>query len=295
LAKITPQMFADGYAGVFAGDELWQSLPVSSTTLFPWDEDSTYIRLPPFVALTEPAQSIAGFSGARVLALLGDSITTDHISPAGSIRPDSPAGLYLQRHGVQPNDFNSYGSRRGNHQVMMRGTFANVRLHNEMISEQEGGLTRHQPSQTIMTIFDAAERYAIEKVPLVIIAGKEYGAGSSRDWAAKGPKLLGVRAILAESFERIHRSNLVGMGIFPLQFLDGATRKSLGLDGSERIDLLPAMQIEAQQRLLLRIHRADGRSFELPVLSRIDTADEVVSFSQQGLLNDVLRRLLVED
>jgi aconitate hydratase len=295
LAKITPQMFADAYAGVFSGDPEWQGLPVTSSPLFPWDGDSTYIRLPPFVALTEPATGIAGFSGARVLALLGDSITTDHISPAGNIRPDSPAGVYLQKHWVKPADFNSYGSRRGNHQVMVRGTFANVRLHNELIPEREGGFTRYQPSQEMMTIFAAAERYALEKVPLLVIAGQEYGAGSSRDWAAKGPKLLGVRAILAESFERIHRSNLVGMGIFPLQFLDGASRKSLGLDGSEEIDLLPASKIEAKQRLLLRIHRSNGQTFELPVLSRIDTADEVVSFAQQGLLNDVLRRLLVED
>ena len=295
LAKITPQMFADAYAGVFSGDPEWQALSVSSSILFPWDGDSTYIRLPPFVALTEPATGVAGFSGARILALLGDSITTDHISPAGNIRPDSPAGLYLQEHGVKPDDFNSYGARRGNHQVMVRGTFANVRLHNEMSSEREGGFTRYQPSQEMMTIFAAAERYALEKVPLLVIAGKEYGSGSSRDWAAKGPKLLGVRAILAESFERIHRSNLVGMGIFPLEFLDGASRKSLGLDGSERIDLLPAPSIEPRQRLLLRIQRVDGRTFELPVLSRIDTADEVVSFAQQGLLNDVLRRLLVED
>ena len=295
LAKITPQMFSDGYAGVFSGDADWQGLPVTSSTLFPWDGDSTYIRLPPFVALTEPATGIAGFSGARVLALLGDSITTDHISPAGNIRPDSPAGVYLQKHWVKPPDFNSYGSRRGNYQVMMRGTFANIRLHNEMISEREGGFTRHQPSQEMMTIFAAAERYALEKVPLLIIAGKEYGSGSSRDWAAKGPKLLGVRAILAESFEKIHRSNLVGMKIFPLQFIDGASRRSLGLDGSERIDLLPAASIEPRQRLLLRIQRADGETFELPVLSRIDTADEVVSFAQEGLLNDVLRRLLVED
>lgn len=295
LAKITPQMFSDGYAGVFNGDAAWQGLPVTSSTLFPWDGDSTYIRLPPFVALTEPATTVVGFSDARVLALLGDSITTDHISPAGNIRPDSPTGVYLQKHWVKPADFNSYGSRRGNHQVMMRGTFANVRLHNEMISEREGGFTRHQPSQEMMTIFTAAERYALEKVPLLVIAGKEYGSGSSRDWAAKGPKLLGVRAILAESFERIHRSNLVGMGIFPLQFLDGASRRSLGLDGSERIDLLPAPAIEPRQRLLLRIQRAGGETFELPVLSRIDTADEVVSFAQGGLLNDVLRRLLVED
>lgn len=295
LAKITPQMFADGYARVFSGDEEWQSLPVTASTLFPWDGDSTYIRLPPFVTLTEPASGIAGFSGARVLALLGDSITTDHISPAGSIRPESPAGVYLQKHWVKPNDFNSYGSRRGNHQVMVRGTFANVRLHNEMISEREGGFTRHQPSHEIMTIFDASERYAADKVPLMVIAGKEYGAGSSRDWAAKGPKLLGVRAILAESFERIHRSNLVGMGIFPLQFLDGANRQMLGLDGSEQIDLLPATKIEPRQQLLLRVHRSDGTVFGVPVLCRIDTADEVVSFAQQGLLNDVLRRLLVED
>jgi aconitate hydratase len=178
---------------------------------------------------------------------------------------------------------------------MVRGTFANVRLHNEMIREREGGFTRHQPSQEIMTIFDAAERYALEQVPLLVIAGKEYGAGSSRDWAAKGPKLLGVRALLAESFERIHRSNLVGMGIFPLQFLDGASRKSLALDGSERIDLLPTPKIAAKQRLLLRIQRVSGESFLLPVLCRIDTADEVVAFSRQGLLNDVLRRLLMED
>lgn len=295
LAKISPQMFADAYAEVFSGDLKWQSLPVSSSTLFPWDGDSTYIRHPPFVELTEPATTSAPFSGGRVLALLGDSITTDHISPAGTIRPESPAGVYLQNHWVKPEDFNSYGSRRGNHQVMVRGTFANVRLHNEMNREREGGYTRYQPSNKIMTIFAAAELYAAENIPLLVIAGKEFGSGSSRDWAAKGMKLLGVRAVLAESFERIHRSNLVGMGIFPLQFVDGDSRITLGLDGTETIDLLPAPQLAPRQRLLLRIRRGDGQSLDLPVLCRIDTADEVVSFAQQGLLNDVLRRLLVED
>ncbi len=223
--------------------------------------------------------------------MLGDSITTDHISPAGSIRPDSPAGRYLQEHGVAPAEFNSYGSRRGNHEVMMRGTFANIRLKNELAKGREGGFTRHMPDGEETTIFDAAMRYRQEGVPLVIVAGKEYGTGSSRDWAAKGTLLLGVKAVLAESFERIHRSNLVGMGVLPLQFIAGASRQSIGFDGSEILDLPGGEALRPGQELTLRIHRADGSSSAVQVLSRLDTANEISYFVNGGILNYVLQRL----
>jgi aconitate hydratase len=231
---LRPEMFTRQYAQVFTGDQRWRSLPVPAAEKFAWDPSSTYVRHPPFFdGLPTRPGPLAGIEGTRVLALLGDSVTTDHISPAGAIRPDSPAGRYLIDRGVQPRDFNSYGSRRGNHEVMIRGTFANIRLRNRLAPGTEGGLTRHLPSGEQMTIFDAAQRYAADGVPLLVIAGKEYGSGSSRDWAAKGTALLGVRAVIAASYERIHRSNLIGMGVLPLQFAGGQDATTLDLTGAE--------------------------------------------------------------
>jgi aconitate hydratase len=236
-SAITSEMFRKSYGEVYAGDERWRGLPVPKGETYAWEKDSTYIRQAPyFDGMTLKPSAVEDIKGARVLAVLGDSVTTDHISPAGSIKKDGPAGKYLIAHGVQPADFNSYGSRRGNHEVMVRGTFANVRLRNKMVNT-EGGFTRHLPDGAEMSIFDASEKYHAEKVPLVILAGKEYGSGSSRDWAAKGPRLLGVRAVIAESYERIHRSNLVGMGILPLQFLPGENAETLKLTGEEVFEI----------------------------------------------------------
>ncbi|MCP3175791.1 aconitate hydratase AcnA [Desulfuromonas sp. KJ2020] len=293
VEKVTAEMFHQEYADVFRGEESWRTLPVPEGKTFAWDPDSTYVKEPPFFLDVEQEHGEAAFAGARILALLGDTITTDHISPAGSIRADSPAGEYLQQHGVKAADFNSYGSRRGNHEVMMRGTFANIRLRNEMVPQREGGYTRHIPSGEEMSLYDAAMRYGEEGTPLVIIAGAEYGTGSSRDWAAKGSRLLGIRAIIAESFERIHRSNLVGMGVLPLQFEPGVTRVTLGLDGSEQVDLLPpAGDLRPGMTLQLVIRRQDGGQQEVAVRCRIDTADEIAYFHSGGILHHVLRRLL---
>jgi len=240
-------------------------------------------------------QALTEIRGARVLAILGDSITTDHISPAGSIKKDGPAGQYLTAHGVPYEEFNSYGARRGNHEVMMRGTFANIRLRNEMVPGSEGGITRHLPDGAVMSIYDAAMRYQAEGIALVIVAGKEYGAGSSRDWAAKGPKLLGIRAVLAESFERIHRSNLVGMDVLPLQFKEGMTRKSLGLTGEEIFDIGGfALGIKPGMELAVSLKRPDGRVESFGAICRIDTLDEVEYFRHGGILSYVLRRLRAE-
>jgi len=236
VSKITGQMFHDTYKQIFTGSSEWQDMQIPQSETYTWQDDSTYIQHPPFFENMEiEPKKISNIHHARILVLFGDSITTDHISPAGSIKADSPAGKYLQSKGVAIKDFNSYGARRGNHEVMMRGTFANIRIRNEMIPGVEGGFTKHIPSGEIMPIYDAAMRYKAENTPLVIIAGKEYGTGSSRDWAAKGPKLQGVRVVIAESFERIHRSNLIGMGILPLAFANGMNRKSLKLDGGEII------------------------------------------------------------
>jgi len=294
VKMVSAAMFRDKYADVFSGDKAWQSLEVPEEKTYAWDLDSTYVREPSFFELREdPEQGLSGFSGARVLALLGDSITTDHISPAGAILASSPAGTYLQEHDVKPLDFNSYGSRRGNHEVMVRGTFANIRIRNEMVPGTEGGFTRHVPSGNEMSIYDAAVKYAEEDTPLVVVAGKEYGTGSSRDWAAKGTLLLGVKAVIAESYERIHRSNLIGMGILPLQFKGGDTRSSLGLDGSETFDLHGQSEpLQPGQDIRLTIHRADGSSTDLTVASRIDTANEVQYFLSGGILNFVLRNLM---
>jgi len=294
VQMVSADMFREKYADVFSGEESWRQLPVPEGQTYAWDDDSTYVKEPSFFEVRQAVPNcLTGFSGARLLALLGDSITTDHISPAGSILASSPAGIYLRERGVSPADFNSYGSRRGNHEIMMRGTFANIRLKNELVAGVEGGLTRELPDGGQATIFDAAVKYAAKGTPLVIVAGKEYGTGSSRDWAAKGTLLLGVRAVVAESFERIHRSNLVGMGILPLQFKAGDDRKTLGLDGSETFDLIGQdSPIEPGQDITLRLNRADGSRQELEVTCRIDTANEVQYFLSGGILNYVLRNLV---
>jgi aconitate hydratase len=293
-------MFHKEYGEVFTGDEHWKALPVPMGDLFKWEPDSTYVRHPPYFesmsAQPEPVQDIRG---ARVLAVLGNSITTDHISPAGSIKQSGPAGKYLIEHGVGPSDFNSYGSRRGNHEVMVRGTFANVRLRNLLAPGTEGGVTRHLPDGTEMSIFDAAMQYEQEQIPLLILAGKEYGSGSSRDWAAKGPKLLGVRAVIAESYERIHRSNLVGMGILPLQFKAGENVESLGLTGEEVYDLegLPALLATGQvsgKTLTVRAKGADGTEKVFQAVVRIDTPQEIRYYQHGGILTYVLRQLLAQ-
>ncbi len=295
VAKVDTAMFHKEYAEVFAGDEQWQAIAVPQAATYVWQDDSTYIQHPPFFeGISGPPPAIVDVHGARVLALLGDSVTTDHISPAGNIKADSPAGRYLREKGVEPQDFNSYGSRRGNHEVMMRGTFANIRIRNEMLGGEEGGNTVHVPSGEKLAIYDAAMRYRDEGTPLVIIAGQEYGTGSSRDWAAKGTNLLGVKAVLAESFERIHRSNLVGMGVLPLQFSAGQDRKQLALTGRERIDItgLDGAHLEPRMSLHLRITREDGSAETIAVLCRIDTLNEVEYFKAGGILHYVLRQLI---
>ena len=295
---VRPNMFEKVYADVYSGDAQWQSLDVPEGDLFAWDPNSTYVKHPPyFEGMGKEPPPVAPISGARVLALLGDSITTDHISPAGSIKADSPAGKYLQEHGVKKEDFNSYGSRRGNHEVMVRGTFANVRLRNQLAPGTEGGWTRHLPSGDVMSIFDASVKYAAEGVPLFVIAGKEYGSGSSRDWAAKGPKLLGVRAVLAESYERIHRSNLVGMGILPLQFKAGDSAASLGLTGEEVLEVVGLPELldsgfSGGRDVTVKAKAPDGATKELRATVRIDTPQEVLYYKHGGILPYVLRQLL---
>ncbi|HUF47544.1 MAG TPA: aconitate hydratase AcnA [Vicinamibacterales bacterium] len=291
LSAVSAQMFRRQYASVFDGDERWRALPVPDGEQFTWDEASTYVRRPPFLEgiAREPAAP-APVRGARVLALLGDSITTDHISPAGAIKADSPAGAYLMAHGVAPADFNSYGARRGNHEVMMRGTFANVRLRNRLAPGTEGGVTTYLPDGDVMPIFDAAMRYLATGVPLVVLAGQEYGSGSSRDWAAKGTLLLGVRAVIAESFERIHRSNLVNMGVLPLQFPAGESAASLGLTGREVIDL-QADTVTPRGHMPVTARGEDGVVRTFDVIVRIDTPDELTAYQHGGILPYVLRRL----
>lgn len=294
VGKVNHQMFSEQYADVFTGTTDWQAIPIPESKTYGWQMDSTYIQHPPFFSDMQTApEKIHEIKGMRILALLGDSITTDHISPAGSIKKDSPAGKYLLAKGVSVQDFNSLGARRGNHEVMMRGTFANIRIKNEMVPGVEGGITKYIPTGDIMPIYDAAMAYQKEHIPLIVIAGKEYGTGSSRDWAAKGPKLLGVRAVLAESFERIHRSNLIGMGVLPLEFKDGATRKSLNLTGHETIDVIGLTdQIKPHATLTAVIHRPEGTKTEIPVLCRIDTLNEVEYYRHGGILQYVLRGML---
>ncbi|MGH3557247.1 MAG: aconitate hydratase, partial [Mycobacterium sp.] len=286
------EMFTNSYADVFAGDERWGSLPVPEGGTFAWDRDSTYVRKPPyFDGMGREPEPVADITGARVLAKLGDSVTTDHISPAGSIRVDSPAGKYLSEHGIERRDFNSYGSRRGNHEVMIRGTFANIRLRNQLAPGTEGGWTRDftQAGGPVTTIYDASVNYAQAGTPLVILAGKEYGSGSSRDWAAKGTLLLGVRAVLAVSYERIHRSNLIGMGVLPLQFPDGQNADSLGLTGTETFDITRVTALT--DSIPDTVHVRAGE-VEFDAVVRIDTPGEADYYRNGGIMQYVLRQLL---
>jgi aconitate hydratase len=292
LGSVKSEFFKQQYANVFAGDDRWQSLNVPAGDRFDWDNDSTYVRKPPFVeGITKDPAPLTDIRNARVLAILGDSVTTDHISPAGSIPRDSPAGQYLIAQGVQPADFNSYGARRGNHEVMMRGTFANIRLRNLLAPGTEGGWTLHLPDGEQMTIYDASMRYQKETVPLVVLAGKEYGSGSSRDWAAKGTLLLGVRAVIAESFERIHRSNLVNMGVLPLEFKAGESVSALKLTGHEAYDIALA-DLKPRATVNVRVQPPQGSAYVIEAVVRIDTPEELTSFRHGGILPYVLRQLV---
>jgi aconitate hydratase len=291
--SIDRAMFESVYAHVFDGDEEWKKLKVPTGDLYAWDDKSTYVKHPPyFEGMGKEPSEIGDIKDARVLAVLGDSITTDHISPAGNIKKNGPAGQYLVERGVQVADFNSYGSRRGNDETMVRGTFANVRLRNQLAPGTEGGVTRHLPSGDAMSIFDASVRYEKEKVALVILAGKEYGSGSSRDWAAKGPKLLGVRAVIAESYERIHRSNLVGMGILPLEYSAGDTAQSLGLTGEEVFSIEGLATAIPQRKVTVKAKNAAGRVVEFTATIRIDTPQKREYYRHSGILQYVLRQLL---
>jgi aconitate hydratase len=295
--SVTPAMFRSRYADVFSGGAPWKKIRVDKGKTYRWDDQSTYVKNPPFFeGMRDKPEAIADIRGGRILGIFADSITTDHISPAGSIKRDSPAGRYLMEHGVQPADFNSYGARRGNHEVMMRGTFANIRIKNEMLGGKEGGNTlyyRNGGAGEEMSIYDAAMKYQAEDVPTIVVAGKEYGAGSSRDYAAKGPRLLGVRAVIAESYERIHRSNLVGMGVLPLEFADGKGRRDYGLTGQETIDIPVKEGASAtRKRVIARLTYPDGRSIDLPLIARVDTVDEIAYFKSGGILHHVLRNLL---
>ncbi len=294
VEKVKTDMFRKEYGEVFEGDDTWKSIQVPDSKVYDWSDNSTYIQHPPFFeGMGEQPEPIEDIRDASILALLGDSVTTDHISPAGSFKADTPAGKYLQEHGVEPKDFNSYGSRRGNHEVMMRGTFANVRIRNEMLEGVEGGFTKFVPTGEQMAIYDAAMKYQEQGTPLVVIAGKEYGTGSSRDWAAKGTRLLGVRAVVAESYERIHRSNLIGMGVMPLQFPEGADRKSLKLTGEETISIEGLSgDIKPGQTLTMTVKYKDGSTDTCELISRIDTANEAVYFEHGGILHYVVRQML---
>jgi len=288
---VAAEMFTRDYADVFTGDERWQELDVQPGDTFAWADDSTYVRHPPyFEGMQRQPSPVTDIHGARVLAKLGDSVTTDHISPAGAIKTDSPAGRYLTEHGVQRADFNSYGSRRGNHEVMIRGTFANIRLRNELAPGTEGGVTIKLPEGEQMPIYDASRKYIDEGTPLIVLGGKEYGSGSSRDWAAKGTALLGARAVLVESFERIHRSNLIGMGVLPLQFKPGETAESLGLTGHEVFDVIGVEAMNSGQTPREVTVRADGKEFTAIV--RIDTPGEAEYYRHGGIMQFVLRSLL---
>jgi aconitate hydratase len=290
---VRAEMFTAGYADVFAGDEHWRGLDIPTGQRFAWDESSTYVRRPPyFDGMSRNLEPMHDISGARVLALLGDSVTTDHISPAGSIKADSPAGHYLTEHGVERRDFNSYGSRRGNHEVMIRGTFANIRLRNQLVPGGEGGVTTHLPTGEQMSIYDAATAYATDEVPLIVIAGAEYGSGSSRDWAAKGTMLLGVKAVLATSYERIHRSNLIGMGVLPLQFAAGESAQSLGLTGRETYSItgFEGSENAVPREVTVRVEQ-NGRERGFTADVRIDTPAEAEYYRHGGILQYVLRQL----
>ena len=295
--NITREMFKSRYADVFKGDTNWQGIASGAGLTYGWDGQSTYVQNPPYFTTISPTpRSISDIKNARILALFGDKITTDHISPAGSIKAASPAGKYLIENGVKPADFNQYGTRRGNHEVMMRGTFANIRIKNHMVKDDagnvvEGGFTIHHPSGERMAIYDAAQRYALEEVPLVVFAGVEYGNGSSRDWAAKGTNLLGVKAVVAQSFERIHRSNLVGMGVLPFTFEDGTSWQTIGLKGDETVSILGLANVKPRQKMEAEVTRPDGSTFKVPLLCRIDTLDEIEYYKNGGILQYVLRNL----
>ena len=289
---ITPAMFNDKYASVFEGDQAWKDIETSQGETYDWNDDSTYIANPPFFeGMTMELPAAEDIKEASLLALLGDSVTTDHISPAGAIKSDSPAGLLLSSNNIGPGDFNSYGSRRGNHNIMMRGTFANIRIKNEMVPGVEGGFTKFIPTGETMPIFDAAMKYVAQNRALVVVAGKEYGTGSSRDWAAKGTDLLGVKAVIAESFERIHRSNLAGMGVLPLQFNPGDSRISLGLKGDERISVLNLVNLKPRESIEVEIKYPSGEVKKIQTLSRLDTADDVMNYQNGGILPSTLRKL----
>ncbi|HUL33080.1 MAG TPA: aconitate hydratase AcnA [Candidatus Eisenbacteria bacterium] len=292
-AAVSTEQYRKEYSEVFEGDARWKGMPIPDGDLYQWDDSSTYIKLPPyFENMPKKPGALADIHGARVLAVLGDSVTTDHISPAGSIALDSPAGKYLVAHGVKPHEFNSYGARRGNHEVMMRGTFANIRLRNQLAPGTEGSWTLHLPDGEKMFIYDAAVKYREEGVPLVVIAGKEYGSGSSRDWAAKGTRLLGVRAVLAESYERIHRSNLVGMGVLPLEFKPGESRESLGLMGNEVFDIEGVASLAPRKQITVKATSPDGSVKSFTALARVDTPEEVSYYQHGGILQYVLRQML---
>jgi aconitate hydratase len=289
---VSTSMFTKEYGKIFEGEPSWKNLKVAEGDLYVWDAKSTYIKLPPFFEnMPRTPAPLKDMSGARALAVLGDSVTTDHISPAGSIPVDSPAGKYLIAQGVKASEFNSYGARRGNHEVMMRGTFGNIRLRNQLAPGTEGGWTLHQPSGEQMTIYDAAMRYKKENVPLVVFAGKEYGSGSSRDWAAKGTLLLGVRVVIAESYERIHRSNLVGMGVLPLEFVEGQTRESLGLTGCEEYSIEGISALKPRTKFRVHGHGTGGEKV-FDAVARVDTPEEVAYYQHGGILPYVLRQML---
>jgi aconitate hydratase len=291
--NVTKQMFVRKYGDVFKGDAHWRKISLKGGMTYEWNRKSTYVQNPPYFAgMSRSPAPITDIVDARILGLFLDSITTDHISPAGSIKVDSPAGKYLLAHKVKPVDFNQYGTRRGNHEVMMRGTFANIRIKNQMVPGVEGGVTIHYPSREQMPIYDAAMRYKKDRVPLIVFAGKEYGTGSSRDWAAKGTTLLGVRAVVAQSFERIHRSNLVGMGVLPLVFEEGSSWQSVGIRGDEQVTIRGLHgELKPRQKLIAEIVAADGGLKRVPLICRIDTLDELEYFKHGGILNYVLRHL----
>jgi aconitate hydratase len=295
--SVSADAFRKKYENVFTANERWNKIPVPEGELYEWDDQSTYIQNPPFFeGLGNGLSDIQDIKEARVLALLGDSVTTDHISPAGNIATNSPAGKYLSERGVERKDFNSYGSRRGNHEVMMRGTFANIRIRNQVAPGTEGGVTTYLPTDEVMSIYDASMNYQAGGQNLIVIAGKEYGTGSSRDWAAKGTYLLGVKAVLAESFERIHRSNLVGMGVLPLQFQEGHGWKSLGLNGRETFDIIGlSNDVKPGQELTVVATREDGTKFEFPVIARLDSMVDVDYYHNGGILQTVLRQMIASN
>jgi aconitate hydratase len=295
-ASLKPQLFRERYASVFEGDEVWQALPVPSGSRYAWDPKSTYVQEPPFFQQLPPEpRPLADIRSARVLAVLGDSVTTDHISPAGSIPKNGPAARFLVEHGVAPPDWNTFGARRGNHEVMMRGTFGNVRIKNALVPDKEGNWTLHFPTGEVISIYDAAMRYVAAATPLVVLTGKEYGTGSSRDWAAKGPSLLGVKAVIAESYERIHRSNLVGMGVLPLAYEPGTDRKTLGLTGRETLDILGiATGLAPGGRVQVTATDESGRRTTFPAVVRLNSPVELDYYRHGGILQRVLRQFVRE-